>query len=276
MKNFGSMTISLSAVVLMASCVQQGIMSSTFQQEAKLPCTEKCLHGFERIEGLDHCYKMLVDLGPVSQDKAVAACGFEGGATVVTFDNPGDDQKLRQYFWVEYKDQILSSPAYLKHSGFWTGYVRFFGNSSNPFLNMYSGEPMTAGLFEPGQPDDRIVGSRGGEACVCRKDYGEKDFNWNHVYGLDDYTCAFPNWAICMQRDVYMLNTEAWNSALMYGVKLPEDGTCQLDWATQNYYQLLMMKEKRLKMGYPGAQDFADKYMKILNDNAIQSPSCPQ
>ena len=33
---------------------------------------------------------MLVDLGPVSQDKAVAACGFEGGATVVTFDNPGD------------------------------------------------------------------------------------------------------------------------------------------------------------------------------------------
>ena len=34
---------------------------------------------------------MLVDLGPMSQDKAVAACGYEGGATVVTFDNPGDD-----------------------------------------------------------------------------------------------------------------------------------------------------------------------------------------
>ena len=35
---------------------------------------------------------------------------------------------------------------------------------------------------------------------MCRKDYGEKDFNWNHVYGLDDYTCAFPNWAICMRQ----------------------------------------------------------------------------
>ena len=44
--------------------------------------------------GLDHCYKMLVDLGPVSQDKAVTACGFEGGATVVTFDNPGDDVRV--------------------------------------------------------------------------------------------------------------------------------------------------------------------------------------
>ena len=38
---------------------------------------------------------MLVDLGPVSQDKAVAACGFEGGATVVTFDNPGDDVSVQ-------------------------------------------------------------------------------------------------------------------------------------------------------------------------------------
>ena len=62
-----------------------------------------------------------------------------------------------------------------------------------------------------------------------------------------------------------MLNTEAWNSALMYGVNLPEDGTCQLDWATQNYYQLTMMEEKRLEMGYPGAQDFADNYMSKSN-----------
>ena len=33
----------------------------------------------------------MLDLGPVSHDKAVAACGYEGGATSVTFDRPGDD-----------------------------------------------------------------------------------------------------------------------------------------------------------------------------------------
>ena len=43
------------------------------------------------VVGLKHCYKLLIDLGPVSHDKAVAACGYLGGATVVTFDNPGDE-----------------------------------------------------------------------------------------------------------------------------------------------------------------------------------------
>ncbi|XP_063711797.1 uncharacterized protein LOC134840072 [Symsagittifera roscoffensis] len=276
MMSFGPIKI-LSAVVLMSFCCHESTMTSLEGKvEAKPQCTEECLRGFERVEGLDHCYKMLIDLGPVSQDKAVTACGYEGGATLVTFDNVGDDQRLREHFWVKFHNNIRSSPAYLEHSGFWTGYVRFFGNVSNTYVNMYSGDPIDPSLFEPKQPDDRIVGSRGGEACVCRKDYGEKDFNWNHVHGLDDYTCAFPNWVVCMQRNVYMLNRKAWNSALMYGVNLPEDGTCQLDWERQNFYQLQMMKDKRLEMGYPGAQEHADLYMKILNDGAIQSPTCPQ
>ena len=48
-------------------------------------------HGEWTLLGLPHCYKMLIELGPVSQDKAVTACGYEGGSTVVTFDNKGDD-----------------------------------------------------------------------------------------------------------------------------------------------------------------------------------------
>ena len=37
---------------------------------------------------------MLVDLGPVSQDKAVTACGYEEGATVVTFDKQGEEVSI--------------------------------------------------------------------------------------------------------------------------------------------------------------------------------------
>merc|ERR1712226_1762435 len=57
-------------------------------------CTEACPEGFEKVPGLAHCYKLLVDLGPVSHDKAIAACGYEIGATVVTFDNDGDENIL--------------------------------------------------------------------------------------------------------------------------------------------------------------------------------------
>ncbi|XP_063711016.1 uncharacterized protein LOC134839408 [Symsagittifera roscoffensis] len=282
MKNFGPMKVLL-AVLVVTFCVQEVIMATTTTQqklEANLTCTEQCLHGFERVEGLPHCYKMLVDLGPMSQDKAVAACGYEGGATVVTFDNPGDDQTLRDHFWTKYENEINTSPAYLKASGFWTGFVRFFGNKLNPFLNMYTGDPMNVNLFKPEQPDDRVLGTKEEEACVSREEYGNKvDFIRGRdagVTGLDDYTCGFPNWVICMQRNIYMLNMHAWNSALMYGVKMPKDGTCQLDWTDQNYYQLTMMKDKRLEKNRPGAQELADSYMKILNDGAIKSPSCPQ
>ena len=64
---------------------------------------------FERIQfallgiiwlfaGLAHCYKMLIDLGPVSHDKAVTACGYLGGSMVVTFDNAGDHVSTNLFF----------------------------------------------------------------------------------------------------------------------------------------------------------------------------------
>ena len=64
-------------------------------------------------------------------------------------------QKLRDHFWDKNQDQILANPAYLDDGGFWTGYVRFFGNESNPFMNMYTGDPMDVKDFLSGQPDDR-------------------------------------------------------------------------------------------------------------------------
>ncbi|XP_063711973.1 uncharacterized protein LOC134840187 isoform X2 [Symsagittifera roscoffensis] len=217
---------------------------------------------------------MLIELGPVSQDKAVTACGYEGGSTVVTFDNKGDDQVLRNYFWDKYQERMLLNPAYLQQSGFWTGYVRFFGDVSNPYINLYTGSPMNTSFFAPRQPDDRILGAKGGEACVCRKEFSMEELSWDRGKGLDDYTCSFPNWVICRHRNVYALNLEAWNSALMYGVQLPEDGTCRLDWKNQNYYQLTAMKEKRLRKGYPGAQELVDHYEEILRTDAIKSPNC--
>ncbi|XP_063711015.1 uncharacterized protein LOC134839407 [Symsagittifera roscoffensis] len=278
MKVFGSAEF-LSAVILVLCCIQASMAKKHprfKKREEVLTCQEECLHGSEKVQGLDHCYKMLVDLGPVSQDKAVAACGFEGGATVVTFDNPGDAQKLRDHFWDKNQDQILANPAYLDDGGFWTGYVRFFGNESNPFMNMYTGDPMDVKDFLSGQPDDRLLTKDSGEACVSRKEFHNEDLKWNGDQGLDDYSCAFPNWVICMHRNVYALNMEAWNSALMYGLSLPEDGTCQLDWTTQNYYQLTMMEEKRLAANTTHAHHLAENYLEILNNDAIKSPSCPQ
>ena len=50
---------------------------------------------------------------------------------------------------------MLLNPAYLQQSGFWTGYVRFFGDVSNPYINLYTGSPMNTSFFAPRQPDDR-------------------------------------------------------------------------------------------------------------------------
>ena len=62
---------------------------------------------------------------------------------------------LRDHFWDKYQEEILASPAYLEDGGYWTGYVRFFGNVSNHYMNMYTGDPMDVDMFLSGQPDDR-------------------------------------------------------------------------------------------------------------------------
>ena len=54
----------------------------------------------------------------------------------------------------EYGTQIQDDNAYLDASGFWTGYVRFYGKFSNPFVNMYSGVQVHNDLFTPRQPNN--------------------------------------------------------------------------------------------------------------------------
>ncbi|XP_063715204.1 uncharacterized protein LOC134842681 [Symsagittifera roscoffensis] len=259
------------ALIILLSAI-----GTVWNEEAE-PCREECTGGFERIEGLKHCYKFLLDLGPVSQDKAVTACGIERGSTLVTFDNVGDDQTIRDHFVAKFRDDIESSPAFIDASGFWTGYLRDYGSSDYPFVNMISGALMNMLMFRPGQPNNDILGKNGMEACVSRKQIlNEATGKHNHT-GLDDFTCAYPNWAICMHRDVFALNQVAYNTALISGLEgsqLPVDGTCQLGWEEQNKFMLLMMKDKRLKTGYSDAQFLANRYMEILNTSAIQTPVC--
>ena len=104
---------------------------------------------------------------------------------------------------------------------------------------------------------------------------------------LEEFFKIFSNCGNCLteifrrvDRNVYALNMEAWNSALMYGLSLPEDGTCQLDWTTQNYYQLTMMEEKRLAANTTHAHHLAENYLGKLSHQAsiptfpISSYSC--
>ncbi|XP_063714609.1 uncharacterized protein LOC134842270 [Symsagittifera roscoffensis] len=236
-------------------------------------CVEECPPGFEQVAGLPHCYKLMLALGPVSHDKAVVACGFEGGATLATFDTVGDQQTLRNHMWSHYGAAIAKDPAHLAELGFWTGYARQYGDSSNSFVNIYSGQTLDSEFFANGQPDNLLLGVWGEEACVVRKKFSKSVVKWaNSDTGLDDYNCAFPHWAICMHRDVFALNMQAYNSVLMAGtgVNLPVGGSCRVDWVDQNVYILDMISAKREANGYA---DQAQQFAGIVNE--IRSPTCP-
>merc|ERR1712226_753948 len=236
-------------------------------------CTEGCPEGFEKVHGLAHCYKLLVDLGPVSHDKATAACGYEKGATLVTFDNDGDEQILRDHMWAKYGDELKSKVTFDEAQGYWTGYVRYYGNPGYPFVNMYSGVKINPDLFSPNQPNNLLLGEYGEEACLARKKIGKFYVHKRKPHqGLDDYTCGFPHNVICMHRDIYALNQQAYNTALMNNtVTLPADGTCRLDWPTQNHYTLYMMRLRRIE--YNNDWDLADWYKDTLMDK-IRTPVC--
>ncbi|XP_075259860.1 uncharacterized protein LOC142351606 [Convolutriloba macropyga] len=260
----------LAAIILCTNAAQQQ------------SCTEECPSGFERVSGLDHCYKLMLRLGPVSHNKAMAACGYEGGATVVTFDNPGDEQILRNFLWDNYNEALKADLAYLTDGGFWTGYVRKYGPSSNPFMNVYSGSEVPSSYFTPGQPDNLLLGEYGQENCLARKRFYRESVKWSDVgatiNGLDDYTCGFPHWVVCMHRDLYALNQQGYNTALMNNtVTLPPNGMCKLDWVNQNMYQLYMMRAKRLASnnGNPKQKDIdlGNSYLAKLQ--TIRSPTCP-
>ncbi|XP_075240040.1 uncharacterized protein LOC142335438 [Convolutriloba macropyga] len=107
----------------------------------------------------------------------------------------------------------------------------------------------------------------------------EKSSQWASVHkrkkwtGLDDYTCGFPHWAICMHRDVFGLNQQAYNTALMNATQtLPASGECRLDWVNQNYFQLHMMRRRRIDVNKD--YNLAAEYMTILDNDYIRSPTC--
>ncbi|XP_075240025.1 uncharacterized protein LOC142335429 [Convolutriloba macropyga] len=247
---------------------------------AEPSCTERCPADFERVPGLSHCYRLMLHLGPVSYDKAMIACGAQGGATLVTFDNPREEETLRNFMFDNYKEAITADLAYLEDAGFWTGYARMYRAKSNPFKNIYSGDPLTSDYFSPKQPNNVILGEYGQENCVARKKFSEVFLHKRKPWqGLDDYTCGFPHWVICMHRDVYALNQQAYNTVLMNNTNvIPPSGHCELDWVNQNMYQLYMMRAKRLARndGNPKQKDIdlADSYLRIQNQ--IRFPECPE
>jgi len=257
--------------VVFAACVAFSFSGVSAADEQM--CIEECPTGFEKIPGLPHCYKLMLNLGPSSQDKGVAACGYEGGATVVTFDDVGDEGIVRDFMWNNYAEAMQADPAYFKQQGYWTGYVRKYGpcpdskktfcSDSSPYVNVYSGELMNVEHFLKDKPDNYVLGEYGQEDCISRRNFWKDN---KKIPGLDDFTCGFPHWIICMHRDVFGLNKKAYNTALMNNsVTLPPNGKCQLDWVNQNFFQLNNMATKR--------PESTDIYMTALPQ--IRSPTCP-
>merc|ERR1711879_405358 len=176
-----------------------------------------------------------------------------GGATVVTFDDVGDEGIVRDFMWNNYAEAMQADPAYFKQQGYWTGYVRKYGDcpdskktfcsDSSPYVNVYSGELMNVEHFLKDKPDNYVLGEYGQEDCISRRDFWKDN---KKIPGLDDFTCGFPHWIICMHRDVFGLNKKAYNTALMNNsVTLPPNGKCQLDWVNHNFFQLNNMATKR-------------------------------
>jgi len=241
--------------IIFAACIAFPFSDVSAADEQE--CIEECPPGFEMIPGLPHCYKLMLEMGPASQDKAMTACGYEGGATVVTFDAAGDDQIVRDFMWNKYREDMEADPAYFDQQGYWTGYVRFYGPCEEPedgppnkciefpYVNVYSGTPMPISYLLSEKPDNYVLGEYGQEDCISRRNFWKDTLDDGQI-GLDDFTCGFPHWAICMHRDVFGLNKKAYNTALMKNnVTLPASGMCQLDWYNQNGYQLDMMTDKR-------------------------------
>merc|ERR1711894_174714 len=106
--------------------------------------------------------------------------GYEGGATVVTFDAAGDDQIVRDFMWNKYREVMEADPAYFEQQGYWTGYVRFYGPCEEPedgppnkciefpYVNVYSGTPLPLSYLLVEKPDNYVLGEYGQEDCISR------------------------------------------------------------------------------------------------------------
>lgn len=228
-------------------------------------CTERCPEGFEYVESVGRCYKLLLELGPVSQDRGVIACAMNNGSTLPIFENMDQIQNVREYFYDQYgkyldnytPDNVDGSQAWTPQAGFWTGWVRQAGDgvvSDNHFLNdyvnMYNGVAMPGGLWAKGQPNDDNLD----QSCVARKRFYKEFVQKGADNGLDDYQCSYPHWVVCATQNVYALNKRAYNVKMMaekYSTVMEgdepspagADDSCELDWPTQSKYQFAMMIE---------------------------------
>lgn len=249
-------------------------VTSVFREGVEPYCNEKCPPGFEYVESLGNCYRLLLELGPVSQDKGVIACGLVNGSTLPTFINKGDDDLLRDYFWSKYENEISSSAGYTPQAGFWTAYVRKAADGTKDednfvkeYVNLYSGNPINQNLWSNGQPNNDNLD----QPCVARKRFfkkflhkGESDDVLKQMNGLDDYQCAYPHFVICSLSRAYALNKRAYNTAIMSGNQ--EGGDCQLDWVTQSKHQFDMMIENAYINGNDDdAQAYEEARERITN-----------
>lgn len=228
----------------------QNVFDNLVYEGAEPQCTEKCPEDYDLVPGLGNCYRLLYDLGPVSQDRAVIACALNNGSALPTFHHKGDDQILRDFLAAKWGDKIKkgspTNDAFTPQAGFWTAYVRppADGATSNnyfkkEFLNMYSGFSMLKDLWSKGQPNDEVLD----QVCVARKRINQIYLHGSDegldVNGLDDYQCMYPHWAVCMSTKHYALNKQAYNTAIMDHVF--QGGDCEQNWIQQSELQMEMM-----------------------------------
>lgn len=233
------------------------INEDNFRPGVKPYCEENCPAGYHYIPELGHCYRLLVELGPTSQDRGVEACGFASG-NVVSLDNERDEDIIRTYFWDKFGDRMKRHCNYVKQAGFWTAYVRKAGDGvssetefADEYVNLYTGEPMSTSFWRETQPSNE----RFDQACVARKWFDKQwiseqpDPSGN---GLDDYVCAFPHWIVCQVRKEYALNKRASNLNIQEYVAKDEAGSlvagsrCEQDWEeqTRDQFEILIANAK--------------------------------
>lgn len=264
----------------LAQEVQDAINKDNYREGVEPYCNEVCPSGYEYIEELGHCYRMLLDLGPTSQDRGVEACGFASGY-LPGLDRQGDEDIIRTYFWDKYADQMKSHPNNLDNSGFWTAYLRPSSDGLEhkygfrlEYTNLYTGEPMPKEFWRVGQPSNENYD----QACVARKWFWIQWFREDSTgkkNGLDDYVCAFPHWVICQVRKEFALNKRGSNLELIKQVKddiIPNSGVereqCEQPWVEQTADQFEILIANAEQRGNKRA---LKAYEKAKNE--IQAPN---
>jgi len=253
------------------------LTAEVFREGVTPYCNEECPAGYDYIPELGHCYRLLLDLGPTSQDRAVDACGSALGYLPI-FDNHHDEDIIRSFYWGKYKNQMKAHKSWLKNSGFWTAYMRMSKDGHTDeelphmFKNMYTGDPMPMEYWRPG---GNPRNERYDQCCVARKWFNAEyipldDVKSPDLNGLDDYVCGYPHWVVCQVRKEYALNKRAYNVALMDAVKkgevTPENTECSEPWDEQIAKQFDILIESATLNGNQKALNAYE----VAKDNIIE------